>query len=364
MRSDARRRLDDFYGWLESSHRVFSRRRQVKRQLKQMGGGFPITKQDYKQIYLSYWKPYGKRPKKYWMKLYANGEQPFDPSYIPDDFWFSDILPYFSNMQFRRPYEDKCMHARLFPDLKRPASVAKCMASVDYDKDENLIDRQTLLALASEAGPIIIKPSIDSGTGRLIQFFNPETDPPSALEERITKAGTNFIIQEVVQNHPLMESLNPHSLNTIRVITFLFQGQVHLLSAICRMGAGEARVDNVSAGGLQIAVDQEGYFAEKAWDKYRKSHTHHPDTETPFKGFRVPSFERIVDLAIREQSRLPHFKIVGWDFAIDTAGDPVFIEYNVCPGSNQMTCGPTFGHLTEAVLRDVYIDRSLSRSEN
>lgn len=41
-----------------------------------------------------------------------------------------------------------------------------------------------------------------------------------------------------------------HSINTICVLSFIFEGQVHILSAVFRMGAGGSRFDNASAGGL------------------------------------------------------------------------------------------------------------------
>ena len=40
------------------------------------------------------------------------------------------------------------------------------------------------------------------------------------------------------------------------------------------------------------------------------------------------------------------------------------IEYNVCPGMNQITCGPNFGTLTERVLEDVFITKSLRYAQN
>ncbi len=56
---------------------------------------------------------------------------------------------------------------------------------------------------------------------------------------------------------------------------------------------------------------------------------------------------------------LPHFSIIGWDFAIDEVGDPVFIEYNGAPGLNQVSCGPLFGEHTQAILDAIFIKRSM-----
>ena len=42
------------------------------------------------------------------------------------------------------------------------------------------------------------------------------------------------------------------------------------------------------------------------------------------------------------------------DIAIDEMGDPVVIEYNIRPEQNQMTCGPTFGEMTDEILSEVF----------
>ena len=55
---------------------------------------------------------------------------------------------------------------------------------------------------------------------------------------------------------------------------------------------------------------------------------------------------------------LPYFDIIGWDFAVDENGEPVCIEYNVMPEPNQISCGPTFGELSEEVFKDVFIDKN------
>ncbi|NLW53077.1 MAG: hexapeptide transferase [Tissierellia bacterium] len=362
MRSGLRKKLDDFYDWLESTHRAVQRKKQVKKQLKGMDKK-DINQSEY-DAYKEYWKQFGIKTSKHWVDLYKKEGVAFDNRYVPDDIYYSKILPYFSNMKFRRPYEDKCMHYRMFPNLTRPLTIAKSMANVYYDANDNIIDKAKVKELIKAHGNVIVKPSIDSGAGRLIQFYDKTKDTDVILDKIIETAGGNFICQEVLSQHATMASLNLNTLNTIRVFSFLFKGEVHILSVICRMGSGDAKVDNVSAGGLQIAVNLEGRFEGLASDKYRHKHSKHPDTLVEFDSFQVPSFDEIINIVKREQLKLPHFKIIGWDFAINQEGKPVFIEYNVCPGSNQMTCGPAFGDITDEVMRDIFIEQSLKGSMN
>lgn len=364
MRSGIRKKLDDLYMWIENNYRAYNRRKQVRKTLKGMNGG--NTKNDDKYIteYLAYWKKYNKKPNKMWLRLYAKDNEEFTPRYIPDDLWYGEILPYFCNMQFRRSYEDKCFYDTLFKELNRPKTILKCMAGIYYDGNNKIVEEKDIIDIIKKNKTGIIKPSIDSGTGRLIDFFDCLKDTDETIKNKLNKVGKNYIIQEIVSQHEEMKKLNPNSLNTVRIITFLFKGEVSIISIISRMGRGESKIDNVSAGGLQITVNKDGSFQKYAWDKKRNSFEYHPDTNVKFEGFKIPNFEKIVKVAMESQLKLPHFKLVGWDFAVDHTGEPVFIEYNVCPGSNQMTGGPTFGDLTEEVLQEVYINKTYEQAQN
>ena len=78
----------------------------------------------------------------------------------------------------------------------------------------------------------------------------------------------------------------------------------------------------------------------------------------------VPSYDKIIAMIKEQHLKLAHFKLIGWDFSVNVKGEPVFIENNVCPGSNQITCGPTFGDLTERVLEEVFVKKTLEYAQN
>ncbi len=365
MRSNLRKFLDDTYGYIENTYRGYARYKYMKKIVKQSNGGNKIFDSEYRGNYLKYWKKYGKKPKKIWLRLYAKESEGFTPRYIPDNIWFSEILPYFCNMSFRRSYEDKCLHDKLFPMLIRPRTIVKCMAGLYFDSNGNEITEKEAKEIIMSENEAIIKPSIDSGTGRLIQFYEKGKDTLIDLNKKLENINSNFICQEIVKQHKDMMEINPKTLNTVRVITFNFDGEIHILSVITRMGAGDARVDNVSAGGLQVTVNKEtGSFSKYAMDINRKSYSKHPDTGFVFEGFTIPSFNKVIECSKIGAKQVPHFKIIGWDFAIGYDGEPVFIEYNVCPDQNQMTAGPTFGELTEKVLDEVYITKKFKDSKN
>lgn len=363
MRSGFRKTWDSIDLKIESTYRKYAYRKKAKLRLKRMDNGFNCDK-EYKEIVVPYWKKYGYVPDKFWYQMFGQANQKVDPRYIPDDLYFGELIPYFSNSQFRRFGEDKCYHDIWVPDIKRPQTICKNIAGVYYDSNMNPISEKKAIELAlAHENEFLIKPSIDSGEGRLIQFFLHENATESAIEKAFDELKANFILQAVIKQHPTLSQLNPSSTNTIRVISFFFEGEIHVLSCILRIGAPNAKVDNVGAGGYACAIDEFGYLAPKAINR-KGEWVEANGSGIMFAGIRVPEFGRIIEDVKRVHKRLAHFKIIGWDMSVDCDNDPVFIEFNSCPATNQMTCGPMFGDLTEKVLEEFFIKKTLASSQN
>ncbi len=349
----------DLYGRIESFYRVVESRKKAKKRNKRLNGGYDCRK-EYKEIIVPYWKQFGVKPGIIWYKNFSAESKKVDPRYIPGDIWLQYITPYYSNSAFRRFGEDKCQHGIWFPDVKRPYTVAANIAGVFYDNEYNIITREEAAKRCVEYKRFLIKPSIDSGSGRLIKFFDNEDLTIEKMYAAFDEFGCNFIAQEALRQHPALAALNPSSLNTVRLVTFLFEGEVHVLSAILRIGAENARVDNVGAGGYACPIGEDGRLKSRAVN--RKSEW----CETNSRGIRfdsvvIPNYAKAVETVKRLHTRLPHFKLIGWDIGMDENAEPVLIEFNTAPGPNQYTCGPTFGDLTERVLTDVFITKSLKK---
>lgn len=363
MRSGMRKKLDDLNLALESGFRKHSYRKKAKTRLKKMNGGYSCD-QEYEEIVLPYWKKYGYKPAKMWYQVFADKDGRVDPRYIPDDLYYGELVPYFSNSQFRRFGEDKCYHDVWFADVKRPATICKNIAGVYYNADMDIISEEAAAKLCAAFGEeFLIKPSIDSGEGRLITFFA----PGEADEERVIKKfrdmGANFLAQAAVKQHSVLAQMNPTSVNTIRVVSFLFEGEVHILSSILRIGAEKAKVDNVGAGGFAVPILSGGQLSARGVNRNAEWREEN-NFGVRFADVTVPSYDRVLDVIRAQHRRLAHFKLIGWDFSVDESGEPVFIEYNVCPGANQVTCGPTFGDLTDRVLEEYFIKRTLKSAQN
>ena len=317
----------------------------------------PRADTEYQSVIRPYWRQFRVRtPKKYWFLLYCAGSNPFSPKYIPEDLWFRDIVPHYNNLIFAKALQDKCLFGLLFPGIRQPETLLRRMAGVYTDGGGRLLTEAEAAACCRGEGRVIAKPSVSTGQGRGIRFFDSDSMTEEELRELLNSFGQNYIIQKKLSQHPALAALNPRSVNTVRVMTFLHGNEVRILSSILRIGGGDNEVDNVSRGGYQCTIRPDGRLEPTAITKQSGQWVRVSETAggISFADVTVPSYDRILDAVRAAAGTMGHFRLLGWDIAVDPEGEPVLIEYNVIPGQNQSTCGPTFGALTDEVLEEVY----------
>lgn len=146
--------------------------------------------------------------------------------------------------------------------------------------------------------------------------------------------GRQFLVEEIIPQHPEMSALCPTSVNSLRVITFFDGSEVHLLASVLKMGNG-GDVDNFSHGGMYTMLDEAGVARYPAFDDSGASYTIHPLTGTSIVGFAVPLYDRVLALVDEVARIVPEIPYIGWDIAI-TPERPVVIEGNYNTGVFQM----------------------------
>lgn len=139
-----------------------------------------------------------------------------------------------------------------------------------------------------------------------------------------------FLLEEFVLQHPVMGGLNTSSVNTLRIVTFVKDGTVHILARVLKIGrAGD--VDNFSAGGMYTMLDEGGVALYPAFDGHDFIHPVHPLSGVSIVGFQVPHFGESIDLASRAALEVTDVPYVGWDIAVTPDG-PLIIEANYNTG--------------------------------
>lgn len=131
----------------------------------------------------------------------------------------------------------------------------------------------------------------------------------------------SWIVEEIVVQAEEMAGFHPQSLNTVRLVTLLFRGDVVFLFGCLRMGTGDSVVDNTAQGGLGAAIDVDtGIVISAGMDKKGHSFLLHPDTGKQIIGFSVPRYEELKEMTVKLAKLLSEMKYVAWDCALTPKG--------------------------------------------
>lgn len=141
-----------------------------------------------------------------------------------------------------------------------------------------------------------------------------------------------YLIQTLVEQHPVIDSVYDKSINTLRLVTVFDREKKEVIpmSAVLRVGAHGNTVDNWAKGGLAIGVDMAtGTLNEYAFYKQGKGTKtlFHPDSGAIFKELSIPFWEKAINNAKELHNKLSSISVIGWDIAITPKG-PLFIEGN------------------------------------
>lgn len=319
-----------------------------------------LSAEQKKQI-KDFWKPYCRVSTK-WARYYYAKNGIFDPRYIPHTLYYTKIDQHFNSRKLGYGFNDKNYYSKIFAGIKQPEIVVRKINSLIFDESYNQISLQDAKQRILENTEVICKPAQESGSGRGIMFFN--SDSADAVERFLTdKSYDDYVVQKLICQNSELDKVHKGSVNCIRICSLLMNDGVHILSSILRMGFGNSKVDNATAkdnagyDGMSCGIDKDGCL-KKCAHGYNTGVCceKHPDGLV-FDGFKIPSYDKAVELVKRAHPLIAHFRLVSWDIAIDKDGEPVLIEANMRKGSinfHQFNNGPLFGELTERVLDEIF----------
>ncbi|MEO6533016.1 MAG: sugar-transfer associated ATP-grasp domain-containing protein [Pseudolysinimonas sp.] len=195
--------------------------------------------------------------------------------------------------------------------------------------DLRAVDAAGVSAFLERHPTVILKP-VDGLGGHGVEKV--EASTIGDVEAFISRAleARQFLLEECLVQHLELARLNPSSVNTLRLITFRKDGDVHLLAAALKIGNGGA-IDNFSDGGMYTMVDDGGSTLSPAFDGAGHTFVEHPGSGVTIPGFQVPLFREAVALVSKTAAVVAEIPYVGWDVAIRAEG-PVLIEGNYNTG--------------------------------
>lgn len=144
-------------------------------------------------------------------------------------------------------------------------------------------------------------------------------------------SGGRYIIQNVVEQHELVNKLNPSCINTIRIITIRGKsGAINVFAASMRLGVkADSFVDNRAAGGMAVGITEDGKLKKYGFQhvEFGGKSEKHPVTGVVFENYQLPYWEEVVSLVKRAHECFKGIQTIGWDVAITPTG-PILIEGN------------------------------------
>ena len=214
------------------------------------------------------------------------------------------------------------------------------------------------MRLIESEGEVVIKEAEESCGGHGVFFFDAARDDAKSFWAFCNKTKHDLVVQAIIKQSPILDRLNPSSVNTVRIVSHLrMDGSVKIYSAILRMGVNGSRVDNASSGGITCGISSDGRLKDVAYSASGDKYYEHPNSHVKFGTVVVPGFQDALGVAKRCQRNFGHFRLLSWDFAINESGIPVLIEVNLSYGQldfHQLNNGPIFGDDLPKILDEVF----------
>lgn len=315
---------------------------------------------DFKKQYKEFWKPFKICGGVNYAWYYASQNGIYDPRYIPNTLYYTKIDQYFNDRKLGWGFNDKNYYSKIFAGIPQPKTLVRKIKGLILDEDYRQISVEQAIDLVSSEQEVICKPTLETGSGRDIHFWNTEKDKEQIMAFLMNNIEADYAVQALIKQHADMKRVHESSINTIRICSILMRDGVHILSSCLRMGTGGARVDNVTAGGISAGIRSDGSLDKYAYAYYSGQRFEKHPQGLVFDGFVVPSYDKAVELVKKAHPVIAHFRLVSWDIAIDENGEAVLIEANMRNGGinlHQFSNGPLFGDLTEQVLREVLTEK-------
>ncbi len=258
------------------------------------------------------------------------------------------IYPYLDRYDFVSAYMDKNIQKRLLGipdgqlDVLMPEVVVSNSNGIFYDgQGRELTRAEAVRALVDYGQDTIVKPAVDSFGGHGVDKVTGGSSG-DVYENLFGLYRRDFLFQKVVGQHPLMERLNPSSVNTFRIVTYRdFSGVLKVLYACLRFGGAGSVVDNVCSGGGFTGID---VATGKLLDRKQHNYFVLDSPALPESFFETaPCWEMLKGAAIALHRRLPQMGVVGWDLCLTPEEKPLLMEFNPRPGVGlQQAVGPMF----------------------
>lgn len=153
--------------------------------------------------------------------------------------------------------------------------------------------------------------------------------PLEKIYEEITEDGRMIELEDLIDPSEEIRSLNPDSVNTVRIIVFCDNGNAVVQDTFMKIGRAGSFVDNGGAGGIFVHVNKDtGVFDSAGIDENGSIYVDHPDHGYRFEGYALPEWGDALETAKAASLRVPEAKYIGWDLTQKKDGKWIIVEGN------------------------------------
>lgn len=342
---------------------------------KQRPDLFKPVDQDATNRHLSLWGRLGLPVTDAWLRFLSNVSGIVDYRYCPDDMYYAVIERVLNNCDWGvGGMSDKNMMA-LFVDAKdSPYNILRYMRGRFCDQEYRTLTESQAAALLMEDHGELIGKVVDESGGHGVAAYKfvgaryVSKDGQPLTIDRIKSFGSSWMLQERIQQCDFSAQFNPSSCNTCRIITLRspWNGKTRVAAAGMRFGVSDAVIDNMSQGGMCVAVSRKGELGRIAATNWYKGEPvlKHPVSGIVFEGQVHPYFKQMDELACKYAAKNPYMNILSWDMIADKDGHIKILEVN--PAGQgidwpQFDFGPLLGEDTEEFVDWCAVHKELNK---
>lgn len=314
-----------------------------------------LTKEQ-RKIIKDYWKKYTSDFNFKNFNFYMSHSKEFDPRYISNELFAGYIEDYFNNLKLASAFGDKNYFELYLNGFKIPKTYIHCVDGTFLNDKYEIINQDAVINILLANIPFVIKETISTSQGDGVKIVEKANlDELTYLINNLE--GKNYIFQEKIKQCNLLTQFNNSSVNVIRIFTYMLDDKIYTSNSKFRVGLGDSNV--LGEDVVNFFIDSNGKLSNDGFDS---NGIFYENLLYKMAGHDViiPNINQIKDLVMKAAQRIPHFKLIGWDIAIDEKYEPVIIEYNItslAPDFLQLNGIPFFEDNTENVLEKVFVKK-------
>lgn len=262
----------------------------------------------------------------YWpyLALYTEIRGEFIEGWLPYDYYKCIMLPKINPRPEVYLNDQKTFDYRLFGDFAvKPLFLF--ISGFFFNIKLEVVDKNHVREVLRGLNDMIVIKEEKGQGGKQVRIIHSTAFDPTELVEN-----KNYVIQPYIHQYKVLNDLNPESVNTFRVNTFISKdGAVSVKCVLLRFGVNHSKIDNLSAGGQCVYFSSSGEHSEWSYDDFGfKLSDRHPETGFVYADIQIPMFNDMLDKCKKAHKKYPYVRLIGWDVCISSAGEPKLIEWN------------------------------------